>query len=119
MKKENLVQYVLLVLITFIVVLGLVNSFKTSKNLKAAMEGISEAKELVKESSIVLKNQGMTIDSIIKTNENLLGAINIIDLNNKKTKESLIRRIDKDNQEIDSILSMLNKMKEKEHPLSH
>jgi hypothetical protein len=114
MEKKNITMYVLLVLIGFIVILGLVNSFRTSKSLIKAKESIDSALVLVVSSNDILKNQGLAIDNIKLTNTNLLGVINDIDSTSKRIKESLVYRINKNNRELDSIMAILNRMKDKE-----
>ena len=116
MKKENLMQYVLLLLIGFIVVIGLINSFKTSRNLKAALDGIQEAKELVKESSTILKNQGLAIDSIKTTNNGVIKAMGTIESQNKFIRESIAWKFKQSNDDLDSIRVLIENMEEIKKP---
>lgn len=103
MEKKNLIQYVLMILIVFIVLIGLLNSFKTSGTLKDALKGIDEAKSMVDESRIILKNQEKIIDSIRQTNNNLLGVMNSMETQNKQIKDMMTWRFNKTNTYLDSI----------------
>jgi hypothetical protein len=86
MGNKNITMYVLLGLIGFIVIIGTVNSFRTSRSLIKAKKGIDSALVLVEKTNEILNNQKLAIDSIKLTNKNLLDAINVIDANSKKIK---------------------------------
>jgi len=107
MEKKNLILYVLMLLIAAIVLTGLVNSFKTSRNLKDALKGINEARALVDESRIILKNQTMAIDSIRRTNNNLLGAMTSMENQNKEIKNLMAYRFNRTTIYLDSIKSLI------------
>ena len=89
MKKENLMQYVLLVLIALIVLIGLVNSFMTSRDLKEAAKSLKEASKKVDESIFLIKDQGIIIDSIKGSNVKLLNDIVKMQTVNDQIKGSL------------------------------
>jgi hypothetical protein len=103
MEKKNLILYVLMLLIAVIVIAGLVNSFKTSDNLKDALKGINEARTLVDESRIILENQTKAIDSIRMTNANLLGAMTTMESQNKEIKNFMAYRFNRTAIYLDSI----------------
>jgi hypothetical protein len=107
MEKKNLILYVLMLLIAVIVIAGLVNSLKTSNNLKDALKGINEARALVDESKLILENQTKAIDSIRRTNSNLLGAMSSMENQNKEIKNLMAYRFNRTTIYLDSIKSLI------------
>ncbi len=116
MEKKNLILYVLMILIIFIVLTGLVNSFKTSRSLKDAIRGIDEARSLVDESKRILKNQELAIDSIRRTNNNLLNAMNAMETQNKQIRDMMNSRFNRTTFYLDSIKYLIKSKGFKPHP---
>lgn len=116
MEKKNITMYVLLVLIGFIVIIGLLNSFRTSRSIANAKASIDSVIVHIDRSNTILKAQELTIDSIRNTNENLIGAINAIDASNHKTTETLNNTIRRENRKLDSIIAIVDRVEEKVKP---
>lgn len=116
MEKKNLIQYVLLALIAFVFLIGILNLFKSSKNLKDAINSIDEAKEMVDKSLIILKNQEIVIDSIKRTNSNLLGVMKNLESQNINIRESITGKFKKNSKDLDSIKVLLQNKDEVRRP---
>jgi hypothetical protein len=105
-------MYVILGLIGFIVIIGTVNSFRTSRNLINAKTSIDSALVLAERSNAILEKQGITIDSIRKTNANVLAAMGAIESQNKFIRESIAWKFKQSSSDLDSIRKLIEDMGE-------
>jgi preprotein translocase subunit YajC len=117
MKKENLMQYVLLMLIAFIVVIGLINSFKTSRNLKDATKSLKEASQKVDNSMKLITDQGLIIDSIRSSNVKLLNDINTMEKGYNQIRGVINSRFIKTFFYLDSIKNKVDSLTIKQGPI--
>jgi len=73
------------------------------------LNGIKEAKELVKESSTILENQKLAIDGIKETNNNLNGVLNDMQNKNDKMKNAILFKLSSSDKILDSIKKEMGK----------
>ena len=89
MENKNIIQYCVFVALSLLLILGVINFFKGSNNLKESKKIIENVLNEVKESKEIIKNQAAIIDTLQKLNRDLAIKVNKVDSTNTLIKKNL------------------------------
>lgn len=115
-EKKDFILYALILLVGALVLIGLVSSLRSSKKWKAALEEIQNAKGLVSDTKDLLMKQGLVIDSIKRTNNNINGYLNDIKTQTDDFRKTMIYKFNQADFLLDSVQTYINRLKPRVGP---
>lgn len=89
MESKNIVQYIILVAVAFLSILGIVNMLKPQTTLTDSKQKIDNVLQLVTESKAIISRQAQTIDQLQKLNTDLYVKVQRTDSMNRIIKMTI------------------------------
>lgn len=89
MESKNSVQYIILVAVAFLSLLGIVNMFKSSMALTETKQEVDSVLKIVTESKAIINRQAHTIEQMQKLNNDLHVMVQRTDSINKILKSTM------------------------------
>ena len=111
MENKNIIQYVLLLAVIMLCVLGVINLMKGSDNLKESKAIINNVLKEVAESREIIERQSATIADLQELNKKLSDKVNGIDSLNKEIKKNVDVHFRNANKTINEIKTTVDNIK--------
>lgn len=111
MENKNIIQYSIFAALILLCVLGLINFFKNSGNIKESKQLIENVLNEIKESKELIKKQAITIDELQQLNKELSLKVNKVDSTNNLIKHDIDASFKVANKTISDIKKTVDNIK--------